>query len=151
MSITNKDFELNKIGDVDYLLQEEVCRRLFEFRYQQKIKLYEYDGQDPEHFLHENYKEERYRLFRQHIEMLSRGGKKILANYISLILYNGAKQKIFYNKLCVVCLDNKSAIVSESCSHHVMCKKCVIQIFECGGRKCPLCRTYIRSFLHYDF
>lgn len=148
MFISIQDVDYVKLKDIDYVLREDVCRSLFELRYQQKIISYGYDGQDPGHFLYN--KERCYNRFKHHLTMAAKYNTSALATKIYVLLEEGAKAKIVYSQDCVVCYDQKASIIIEECSHHVLCMSCLKQILKNGNKKCPICRSYIEMYSHYD-
>lgn len=148
MTLSIQDIDITKLSEIDYVLQEDICRFIFETRYKQKLISYDYDGLDPVHFLYD--KERCYQRFRQHIKPFGIKKPELLASLMDMILNKGLNAKIFYEKYCVVCYENKASILTEQCSHHVMCIICLKKVIDEGKRKCPICRTLIKTFYHCD-
>lgn len=136
MSDNEFTLDYNRLGDKNYLEEEEVFNYLFEISYQHKKVQYRYDGKDPEHILYD-----KNRVKESFSAMIRRYLPCMLKSAMMSILSHDPKP-IYYSITCVVCQDKYSEVLYRPCYHHIVCLQCYTNIKYKGLKDyCPMCRT----------
>lgn len=112
--------DLSRAEDLEYILQDEICRYLYKINYEYRFNIQVQEGVDPE-LLFPGYPVLLYQSFRANLRELS--AENDLKEYVQSLIATKALQKAYIQETCVVCLENPSTIILD-CSRQSLCSGC---------------------------
>lgn len=135
--------DISRTGDLGYVLQDEICKYLYQTKLEDRFDTLIKEGEDPEYLLSFD-PEFLYQSFREALRQIS--AENELHDYVREIFDIKVLRKVFIHETCVVCLDKPSNVILD-CSHQSICHDCFKTL---NSYRCPLCRKSITLYIDAD-
>lgn len=138
--------DVSRADNIDYVLQDEICKYLCEIRYREGFESMLKDGVDPQEILKKLDRKIFYQCFRDALLEIS-ANKESLKIYVRDHIVTDIIQKVYIQETCVVCLEKPSRVILE-CSHQILCNDCFETLKKLRNTACPLCRNNFNVFIY---